>query len=125
MGISKPSQGWAKHQKDMAVLSSDNRGGSYRLSPFYDILSAYPLMGRKGLNIQQLKLGMGLETTKGKKYEINKILPRHFLDTAKAVNFSQDKMQRIMDEMKQKHTGHPKHFLSSKEARCWVSVSDK
>jgi hypothetical protein len=23
------------------------------------------------------------------------------------------------------NTGHPKHFLSSKEARCWVSVSDK
>ncbi len=43
---------------------------------------------------------MGLKATKGKKYEINKILPRHFLDTAKAVNFSQDKMQRIMDEMK-------------------------
>ncbi|WP_412502289.1 hypothetical protein [Shewanella algae] len=59
-----------------------------------------PLLGGKGLNIRQLKLAMGLKATKGKKYEINKILPRHFLDTAKAVNFSQDKMQRIMDEMK-------------------------
>ncbi len=25
MGISKPSQSWAKHQKDMAVLYSDDR----------------------------------------------------------------------------------------------------
>ncbi|BCV54992.1 hypothetical protein [Shewanella algae] len=26
MGISKPSQGWAKHQKDMAVLSFESTG---------------------------------------------------------------------------------------------------
>lgn len=43
---------------------------------------------------------MGLKTTKSKKYEISKILPRHFLDTAKAANFSQDTMQEIIDEMK-------------------------
>ncbi|MBO2694995.1 type II toxin-antitoxin system HipA family toxin [Shewanella algae] len=86
------------HAKNFSIYI--DRGGSYRLTPFYDILSAYPLLGGKGLNIRQLKLAMGLKATKGKKYEINKILPRHFLDTAKAVNFSQDKMQRIMDEMK-------------------------
>lgn len=84
------------HAKNFSIYI--DKGGSYRLTPFYDILSAYPLLG--GLNIRQLKLAMGLKATKGKKYEINKILPRHFLDTAKAVNFSQDKMQRIMDEMK-------------------------
>jgi len=87
------------HAKNFSIYI--DKGGSYRLTPFYDILSAYPLLGGKGLNIRKLKLAMGLKATKGKKYEISKILPRHFLDTAKAVNFSQDTMQEIIDEMKE------------------------
>ncbi|MDW1856673.1 MULTISPECIES: type II toxin-antitoxin system HipA family toxin [unclassified Vibrio] len=86
------------HAKNFSIYI--DKGGSYRLTPFYDILSAYPLLGGKGLNIRKLKLAMGLKATKGKKYEISKILPRHFLDTAKAVNFNQDTMQEIIDEMK-------------------------
>jgi len=86
------------HAKNFSIYI--DKGGSYRLTPFYDILSAYPLLGGKGINIRKLKLAMGLNATKGKKYEINKVLPRHFLDTAKAVNFNQDKMQMIVDEMR-------------------------
>lgn len=86
------------HAKNFSVYL--DKGGSYRLTPFYDILSAYPLLGGKGLNIRKLKLAMGLKATKGKKYEISKIQPRHFLETAKAVNFSQDSMQEILEEMK-------------------------
>ncbi|PML13644.1 type II toxin-antitoxin system HipA family toxin [Vibrio breoganii] len=87
------------HAKNFSIYL--DQGGSYRLTPFYDILSAYPLLGGKGLNIRKLKLAMGLKATKGKKYEVSKIQPRHFLDTAKAVNFSQDSMQEILDEMKE------------------------
>lgn len=87
------------HAKNFSIYI--DKGGSYRLTPFYDILSAYPLLGGKGLNIRKLKLAMGLKATKGKKYEISKILPRHFLETAKAVSFNQDSMQEIIDEMKQ------------------------
>ncbi|NMT03605.1 type II toxin-antitoxin system HipA family toxin, partial [Vibrio parahaemolyticus] len=76
------------------------QSGSYRLTPFYDILSAYPLLGKKGLNIRQLKLAMGLRASRGKKYEINKIYPRHFLATAQHVRFEQDIMQEILDTMK-------------------------
>ncbi len=86
------------HAKNFSIYI--DKGGSYRLTPFYDILSAYPLLGGKGINIRKLKLSMGLKATKGKKYEISKILPRHFLDTAKAVNFSQEAMQEIIAEMK-------------------------
>lgn len=86
------------HAKNFSIYI--DKGGSYSLTPFYDILSAYSLLGGKGLNIRKLKLAMGLKATKGKKYEISKILPRHFLDTAKAVNFNQDMMQEIIDEMK-------------------------
>lgn len=87
------------HAKNFSIYI--DKGGSYRLTPFYDILSAYPLLGGKGLNIRKLKLAMGLKATKGKKYEINKIQPRHLLDTAKAVSFSQEEMLDIIDDMKE------------------------
>ncbi|WP_226565700.1 hypothetical protein [Shewanella chilikensis] len=35
MGISKPSQGWAKHQKDMAVLYSPQKDMAVLYSPLY------------------------------------------------------------------------------------------
>lgn len=111
------------HAKNFSIYI--DKRGSYRLTPFYDILSAYPLLGGKGLNIRKLKLAMGLKATKGKKYEISKILPRHFLDTAKDVNFNQDTMQEIIDEMKDAlpkamlqvsatlPKGFPEHIVSS------------
>jgi serine/threonine-protein kinase HipA len=88
------------HAKNFSIFIE--KGGSHRLTPFYDILSAYPILGGRGLNIRQLKLAMGLKATKGKKYDIHKILPRHFLDTAKAINFSQAKMQAILTDLKEK-----------------------
>jgi serine/threonine-protein kinase HipA len=87
------------HAKNFSIFIG--RGGSYKLTPFYDILSAYPILGGRGLNIRQLKLSMGLKATKGKKYEINKILPRHFIDTAKAVKFNQVKMEAILIDLKE------------------------
>lgn len=87
------------HAKNFSIFIE--KGGSYKLTPFYDILSAYPVLGGRGLNIRKLKLAMGLKATKGKKYEINKILPRHFLDTAKAINFDQAKMKDILIDLKE------------------------
>ncbi len=86
------------HSKNFSVFI--DRGASFRLTPFYDILSAYPMLGGQGLNIRSLKLSMGLHATKGKKYKINEIFPRHFLKTASDVGFGQGKMQQILDEMK-------------------------
>lgn len=73
-------------------------GGSYRLTPFYDIISAFPVLGGTGLHLRDLKLSMGLNATRGRKTEINAIYPRHFLATAKAVNFPRDQMLAILDE---------------------------
>lgn len=84
------------HAKNVSVFIE--RGGSYRLTPFYDVISAYPVLGGKGLNLRELKLAMGLKATKGKKYEIDKIFPRHFMQTAKSVKFNQGQMQQIFDE---------------------------
>ncbi|WP_375753578.1 type II toxin-antitoxin system HipA family toxin [Vibrio sp. HN007] len=84
------------HAKNFSIFIEPR--GSYRLTPFYDIQSAYPILGGRGLNIRSLKLAMGLKATKGKKYQLDKIYSRHFIDTAKQVGFPIESMNEIIDE---------------------------
>lgn len=84
------------HSKNFSIFLE--AGGSYRLTPFYDILSAYPLVGGNGLNNRELSLAMGLKVNKGKKRKIEMIFPRHFIASAKSVGFDTRQMQTIMDE---------------------------
>ncbi|GHA50587.1 type II toxin-antitoxin system HipA family toxin [Photobacterium aphoticum] len=84
------------HAKNFSIFLGV--GGSYQLTPFYDILSAYPLLGGKGLHLRSLKLAMGLKASKGKKYPLDGIFARHFIATAKDVGFSIHQMNTIIDE---------------------------
>lgn len=52
---------------------------------------------------------MGLNATKGRKTEINAIYPRHFLATAKAVNFPREQMLAILREF----AGHVPQAIES------------
>jgi serine/threonine-protein kinase HipA len=83
------------HAKNFSVFIE--RGGSYRLTPFYDIISVFTSLGGTGLNIRDLKLAMSLKARKGRKNHIDKIFPRHFLATAKQVNFDQNRMIEIIN----------------------------
>ena len=85
------------HAKNFSLfIESDSR---YRLTPFYDIMSIYPVLGGKGLNIRDAKMAMGFKATKGKEYRINQIQIRHFFRTAKDVGFSIDEMYQLLIEM--------------------------
>ncbi|WP_338405810.1 type II toxin-antitoxin system HipA family toxin [Aeromonas hydrophila] len=84
------------HAKNFSVFIEP--GGSFRLTPFYDILSMYPAFGGRGLHPRDAKLAMGLTSIKGKEYAIELIFPRHFYQTAKAVGFEQAQMERIIVE---------------------------
>lgn len=46
--------------------------------------------------MSDLKLAMSLKASKGRKTEINTLYPRHFLATAKEVNFSDAQMWEIL-----------------------------
>ncbi|MES1383845.1 type II toxin-antitoxin system HipA family toxin, partial [Vibrio cholerae] len=71
----------------------------YRLTPFYDIMSAYPASNGKGINTRKLKLAMSLKSTSsGNKWHLEKIYPRHFIATAETVGFCTIRMQEILDE---------------------------
>ncbi|NIG76074.1 type II toxin-antitoxin system HipA family toxin [Klebsiella sp. Ap-873] len=78
-------------------------GGGYSLTPLYDIMSCYPLIGGRGLAKQDIKMAMSLASSeKGRKYEWNTIFPRNFLATARKCGFSETRMSELIDEFYQK-----------------------
>lgn len=86
------------HAKNFSIFILPD--GQYHLTPFYDVMSIYPVAGPNGLNLRKVKLAMGLKATKGKKYNIDQIYPRHFMATAKEVGFDEEVMSEIMDDIK-------------------------
>jgi serine/threonine-protein kinase HipA len=65
-------------------------GGRYRLTPLYDVMSAYPVMG-DGPNQwspRELKLAMAL-VGKNRHYEVERIQRRHFNSTAKRFGYGE------------------------------------
>ncbi len=84
------------HGKNFSLhLESENR---YRLTPFYDIISAYPLMETVALPRQKAKMAMAV---RGKRnyYYWDRIQPRHFIATAKAVDFPSERAEQIVWKM--------------------------
>lgn len=73
-------------------------GGTYRLTPLYDIISAHPLMANKQLQIKKIKMAMALKG-KNNHYYWHDIQRRHFLSTAKIANYSTQRAEQILDEM--------------------------
>jgi serine/threonine-protein kinase HipA len=86
------------HAKNFSVFIEP--GTAYRMTPLYDIISAYPLMASKMLPKQKAKMAMAL-TGKNRHYHWMQIQPRHFMTMAKKVGFSSEKVQHMMAEMKQ------------------------
>ncbi len=72
--------------------------GGYEMTPLYDIISAYPLIDKKQLQKQKIKMAMALHG-KNKHYSWSNISRRHFISTAKAVNFSCEIADNIIQDM--------------------------
>ncbi|MCE5256585.1 MAG: type II toxin-antitoxin system HipA family toxin [Spirochaetaceae bacterium] len=77
------------HAKNFSVFIE--QGGRFRLTPLYDIISAYPVLGHgKGrIPPQKLKLAMAF-SGKNRHYEWDKIGLRHIRETAKNCDFAQE-----------------------------------
>lgn len=76
-------------------------GGSYSLTPLYDVISFYPYISASK-PVQKIKMAMALKGTKRNNYHWSAIQPRHFISTAKAINFSPKKAELILKEMLEK-----------------------
>ncbi len=70
------------HAKNFSLFHE--RGGKYRLTPFYDVLSAWPLIGRGAgkLDVHKVRLAMAVRS-KSAHWKLNEIKARHWIETAK------------------------------------------
>lgn len=73
-------------------------GGSYRLTPLYDVISFYPYISAFK-PMQKIKMAMALKGTKKNNYHWSAIQPRHFISTAKAIDFSPKRAESVLKEM--------------------------
>ncbi|HSZ09074.1 MAG TPA: type II toxin-antitoxin system HipA family toxin [Steroidobacteraceae bacterium] len=69
------------HAKNFSIYH--HRGGGFGLTPLYDVLSTWPVVGKRAdqLDIHELKLAMALRG-KSAHYKVVEIQPRHFRELA-------------------------------------------
>lgn len=84
------------HAKNFSL--SIEAQGRYRLTPLYDVLSAYPLAAARQIEWQALKMAMSLKG-KNRHYAWNTIQQRHWLSTAEKCQFSTAIMQDIIEDV--------------------------
>lgn len=84
------------HAKNFSIFLLP--GGDFRLTPLYDVISAFPLVAKKQLEQRRLKMAMAL-MGKNRHDEWNKLLYRHWLSTAKVCRFPIDEMEKIIAEI--------------------------
>jgi serine/threonine-protein kinase HipA len=77
------------HAKNFSVALLP--AGAYKLTPRYDILSAYPVIGhgRGKLSLQKVRMAMAIEG-KNLHYRWQEIKTRHWLETAKRCGFGEN-----------------------------------
>lgn len=79
------------HAKNFSIQLQAGAAGRFRLTPMYDVMSAYPVLG-DGPNqwaAQDLKLAMAL-LGKNRHYHMHNIQRRHFNSTARKVGFGEN-----------------------------------
>jgi serine/threonine-protein kinase HipA len=84
------------HAKNFSVFLL--RGGSYRLTPVYDVLSAHHLAVNGQILPQKLKMAMAVRG-KSKHFHWERILPRHWYTTGSLCRFQSEQVDKIIDEL--------------------------
>ncbi len=83
------------HAKNFSLFLEP--GGRFRLTPLYDILSAQPAHDAGRISRNKLKLAMSVGDNRH--YAVYGILPRHFLQTAKANGLAETVVRSTFDEI--------------------------
>tara|TARA_R110002110_G_scaffold257491_1_gene473487 strand:+ start:17696 stop:19003 length:1308 start_codon:yes stop_codon:yes gene_type:complete len=84
------------HAKNFSLFIEPE--GKFRLTPLYDIMSAFPLKKTRQLPAQKVKMAMALKG-KNTHYCWFEVKRSHFLDTAKNVGYSPNRAEEMLDEM--------------------------
>ncbi|WP_425267641.1 type II toxin-antitoxin system HipA family toxin [Enterobacter hormaechei] len=84
------------HGKNFSIFIEP--ASSFRMTPLYDVMSAFPIFKSGGIAAQKAKMGMALQG-KNRQYHFAMIQPRHFISTATHVGFPQDTAAQLMLDM--------------------------
>ncbi len=98
------------HAKNFSVFLGP--GGSYRMTPLYDILTAQPALNVRQIERKQMKMAMSVGSSRH--YRFDQIHGRHFLQTAMQAGLSKKRAMTIIDEVAERapkalETSH-RHF---------------
>ncbi|AOV16077.1 toxin HipA [Acidihalobacter aeolianus] len=83
------------HAKNFSIFLG--RGGSFRLTPIYDVLTAQPSLISRQIEIKQMRLAMALGTRNH--YKIKEIQYRHFLQSGDMAGLSKKIVQDVIEEI--------------------------
>ncbi len=83
------------HAKNFSLFIGP--GGSYRMTPLYDILTAQPALESRQIERKHFKLAMSVG--KNRHYRVDKIHGRHFLQTGARAGLSTKRMQKLVEEI--------------------------
>lgn len=83
------------HAKNFSIFLK--QGGRFELTPVYDVISAYPLAAKRQIDYQKMNMAMALHG-KNNHYAWHEIMPRHWFDESKQVDFPESGMQAIIDQ---------------------------
>jgi serine/threonine-protein kinase HipA len=86
------------HAKNFSLFL--NVGGSYRLTPRYDVVSAYNVLGTKAgtLSRHKIKMAMSIRGGSDSHYKWNEIQPRHFEHMGRLCGLGSE-IVRMLDEL--------------------------
>mgnify|MGYP003150047746 CR=1 FL=1 len=81
------------HAKNFSLFLEP--GSAYRMTPLYDVISAYPLMAQGSMAKEKAKMAMAVKG-RNRHYRWARIEPRHFLATAEGVGYSAERASAII-----------------------------
>lgn len=84
------------HAKNFSIFLLP--GGAFRLTPAYDILSAYPLVAKRQLGQANCRMAMAVRG-KNRHYHWSRILHRHWMETAHTCRFPEDEMEVVISDL--------------------------
>ncbi len=83
------------HAKNFSIFIGP--GGSYQLTPLYDVLTAQPSLVARQIERKQMRLAMSVGTRNH--YKIGEITGRHFVQTGEAAGLPRALIRDAIDEM--------------------------
>ncbi|MCC6966615.1 MAG: type II toxin-antitoxin system HipA family toxin [Nitrospira sp.] len=117
------------HAKNFSMFLGP--GGSYRLTPLYDVLTAQPSLDAGQVQRKQMKLSLSVGTNRH--YRIDEIQGRHFVQTATAAGLPKSAIATALEEiadaalkaLQKVEAGLPKDFPVSIHASVSKGVKER